>query len=59
MRHYPPHGACFLGHPITLTISPDQHKAEFKLEVGVTNLCTYIVISITIYDWRIVCVFSL
>ncbi|CAI8010592.1 Ubiquitin carboxyl-terminal hydrolase 24, partial [Geodia barretti] len=32
LRHYPPHGACFLGHPITLSISPDQHKSEFKLE---------------------------
>lgn len=41
MRHYPPHGACFLGHPITLSISPDQHKAEFKLEVGVADLCTH------------------
>ena len=42
-RYYPPHGACFLGHPITLSISPDQPKTDFKLEVGVADLCTLII----------------
>ena len=45
-RYYPPHGACFLGHPITLSISPDQPKTDFKLEVGVADLCT---LTITFY----------
>jgi len=31
-RYLPPHGACFLGHPITLSISSDQPKTDFKLD---------------------------
>ena len=37
-RYLPPHGACFLGHPITLSISSDQPKTDFKLDV---RTCTY------------------
>ena len=37
-RYLPPHGACFLGHPITLSISSDQPKTDFKLDV---RACTY------------------
>ena len=32
-RYLPPHGSCFLGHPVVLSISPDQPKTDFKLDV--------------------------
>ncbi len=31
-RSNPPHGACFQGHHMVLTVSPDQQKQEFKLD---------------------------
>lgn len=35
-HHYPrvtpPHGACFQGHHMVVSISPDQQKADFKLD---------------------------